>query len=108
MSNIYVSGPITGIAEGNRPEFIRVRKELMDAGHRHVCIPQDLTPGCDSWESCMCACIGWLCGLHEWPRRPFFDGLAMLDGWEQSRGARIEHGLATALGIPCKPWEEWL
>jgi len=32
----------------------------------------------------------------------------MLDGWEKSRGARIEHDLAEALGIPCKPWREWL
>ena len=35
-------------------------------------------------------------------------GIAMLDGWEDSKGARIEHDLAEALGIPCKPWREWL
>lgn len=34
--------------------------------------------------------------------------IAMLDGWEQSRGARIEHNLAKALGIECRPWMEWL
>lgn len=37
-----------------------------------------------------------------------YDGIAMLDGWEDSKGATIEHDLAEALGIPCKPWREWL
>ena len=35
-------------------------------------------------------------------------GIAMLDGWEQSKGARIEHALASALGIECRPWRECL
>lgn len=39
---------------------------------------------------------------------PHYDGIAMLDGWEDSRGARIEHDLAMSLGIECRPWREWL
>lgn len=35
-------------------------------------------------------------------------GIAMLDGWEESKGARIEHDLAEELGIECRPWREWL
>ena len=40
--------------------------------------------------------------------RPAFDGVAMLDGWEQSRGARLERQVAEACGIPCKTVNEWL
>lgn len=36
------------------------------------------------------------------------DGLALLNGWEKSRGARIEHDLAVSLGMPVKQVEAWL
>lgn len=36
------------------------------------------------------------------------DGLAMLDGWEDSRGAQIERELAIDLGIPVYPIHRWL
>lgn len=36
------------------------------------------------------------------------DGIALLDGWETSRGARVEHELALGLGLPVYPLHRWL
>ena len=36
------------------------------------------------------------------------DGLALLDGWGRSKGARAEVALAEALGIPAEPVAWWL
>lgn len=36
------------------------------------------------------------------------DGLALLDGWEESRGAQIERELCLDLGIPVKRLHGWL
>lgn len=36
------------------------------------------------------------------------DGIALLDGWEDSRGAQIERELASDLGIPVHPLHMWL
>lgn len=109
--NLYVSGPVTGIKDDNRPEFERVKMELKRAGYL-VTIPHHLIEDIKdiTWEMAMMRCIheftvqmGW-CGEIF----PVYEGIAMLDGWEVSRGARIEHDLAVALGIPVKPWREWL
>jgi len=36
------------------------------------------------------------------------DGLALLPGWEQSKGATLEHQIGTALGLDIRPLKEWL
>ena len=44
-------------------------------------------------------------------RRDFhsdYDAAAMLEGWEESKGARLEHDICEAIGMPCKPWWEYL
>lgn len=104
--NLYVIGAVTGIPNDNRPEFERVRKELESAGHR-VMIPHDFV-ACDcTWEQAMRYSIHHLTTQSYPDLEPTYN-VAMLDGWENSKGAVIEHDLAEALGIPCKPWEEWL
>lgn len=103
--NIYIIGAITSIPDENRPEFERVRDELKKAGHR-VFTPHDIVPKADSWEHAMRKCIAAMMAAWSAYREEF--GIATLDGWENSKGARIEHDLAVALGIPVKPWQEWL
>jgi hypothetical protein len=36
------------------------------------------------------------------------DGVALLPGWHESPGARMEFDVASRVGIPCKPIEQWL
>lgn len=36
------------------------------------------------------------------------DGLAMLEGWERSRGARLENTVALALGMPVMDVDGWI
>lgn len=117
MSRLYIIGPVTGVEDDNRPEFEQAFWELNGVGHATatpfmadgMCLAND-------WGSCMLASVHELTNLRNVPAKggrlgtvaPFYDGVAMLDGWEQSKGATIEHDLAVALGIPCRPWREWL
>ena len=109
--NIYVIGPVTGKENENREEFERVRDELIASPHTHnVDIPHNHVEPWDEWRDAMCGSIRamlWLARYSGVGDIPGF-GIAMLDGWEHSRGARIEHDLAEALGIECRPWREWL
>lgn len=111
--NIYVIGPVTGMPDENIAEFERVKTELWKIG-ASVDIPHEYINERVGWEDAMLVSVHLLTQFHpmlhhEPPTyEPHYDGIAMLDGWEQSRGARIEHDLAEALGIECRPWREWL
>lgn len=103
--NLYVIGQVTGMPKNNLPTFNQVRGELMENGHRAT-IPHDSIGARWSWEKAMSRSIQTICSKLDIHGDNF--GIAMLDGWENSKGAKIEHDLAEALGIPCKPWREYL
>lgn len=111
MTRLYISGPVTGVPNDNRDAFADARISLYEAGitafdpHCRV-IPSD------SRETAMLLCVNELTertqklGIrHPVPR---YDGLALLPGWEQSEGARLEVSVAEACGIPVKTVDEWL
>lgn len=111
--NIYVIGPVTGMPNDNRDEFERVREELWkNIVNNAVLIPHDYADSESSWQQAMNQSI--LAMMRWWsydlsPNIPSQGlAIALLDGWEESKGARIEHDLAVALGIECRPWREWL
>lgn len=114
--NLYVIGPVTGKENENREEFERAKRELKIKGYvvstpfEVVCAMTDtgrVGPDCEgNWDACMYASCKHIVD-GRWIYQNGF-AIAMLDGWEQSRGARIEHDLACALGIECRPWMEWL
>lgn len=89
MQIVYVSGPITGVPEANRPAFQRAAASLRTVGHQPV-VPHEICPNPESWEAAMRCDIAVLCTC---------DAIAMLPGWEQSRGARLEHAVARELGL---------
>lgn len=111
---LYVSGPITGYPDHNKPMFDAVTLSLTSAGHEVVnphtvctildeheckgpCNPSDaLLPWEDYLRSDL---VAMLLGA---------DGLAMLPKWSASRGARLEHMVAESLGWEARPWEMWL
>lgn len=104
--NIYVIGPVTGRENGNREEFLRVRAILREAGHRAE-IPHSAVSPDTSWQAAMGKSISMMLNTTS-SGNLLYEAIAMLDGWEESKGACIEHDLAEALGIECRPWREWL
>ena len=88
MKRTYISGPMTGLPDANYPEFNRVARELRELGYQ-VENPAE-NPRCDSWAEYMRLAIAQLVQCDE---------IHMLRGWKQSRGARMEHGIARELGL---------
>ena len=76
---IYISGPMTGIPEYNRPEFNRVAQELEAKGY-DVINPASLPDGFEYVDYIFIAKISILkC-----------DAMYLLKNWEDSEGAKIE------------------
>lgn len=87
---------MTGLPELNFPAFHRAAADLRAAGYDAVNpaeINADPTAG---WNECMRADIAQLVTCH---------AIALLPGWERSRGATIEARLAADLGMKRIPVE---
>jgi Domain of unknown function (DUF4406) len=100
---IYISGPMSGRPELNRPAFELAAKAIRRAGHQPV-VPHDIEPA-DHHGPCTgrylagqthrygCYLLADLAGLAE------CDALYPLAGADESPGARVERAFAVALGI---------
>lgn len=87
---LYLAGPMTGYADFNFPAFHTEAARLRALGH-HVVNPAELNAGIDGdWILCMKRDIAELIGC---------DGIALMPGWDKSRGATIECRLAVDLGL---------
>jgi len=95
----YIAGPMTGLPDMNFPAFDAAAHRLRDLGHL-VISPAEITkdPAAD-WAACMRADIAELVRC---------DAVALLPGWEHSRGATLEHHIATQVGLDVRPLEAWL
>jgi hypothetical protein len=96
---LYVSGPMTGIAEWNFPAFHDAAARLSAIGHRVIDPSRHGADPDKAWTDFL--------------RRDLADlliceGVAVLDGWEGSRGANLEVYVARALEIPVRTVDEWL
>lgn len=90
--SIYISGPISGLLNGNRPAFAAMAARLRADGHT-VVNPHELFREVDqplTWEEYMRDDLAALLTCTH---------LVMLPGWEQSRGARLEKYVAEHLGM---------
>lgn len=96
---VYVSGPVTGFADGNRPAFEEAARALRAAGCAARIPHDDVGPGAP-WVSAMKLTIMAILAQA--------DGLAMLEGWERSRGASLERQVALALGMPVMGVGAWI
>lgn len=105
---IYLAGPMRGIPEYNFPAFLLAGDILRDQGHTvYNPAEADMEQGFQ-WEgltgnedlgalgfdlrSALRGCLSWIT-RHA-------DAIVVLDGWEQSKGARAEVATAVAIGIP--------
>ncbi|WP_192248411.1 DUF4406 domain-containing protein [Mesorhizobium caraganae] len=112
---IYLAGGMTGIQHFNFPAFDRAASRLRDAGHEVFSpadndrrllgrapdwVPQEYDslgpwqswaiPGAPGLRTMLGDDVAWICKEAT--------AIAMLPGWERSRGAMAEHALAVALG----------
>jgi len=88
---IYISGPISGMPDGNRPAFAEMAATLRSKGWV-VVNPHDLFAADveESWEGYMRKDLAALLTCTH---------IVMLPGWELSRGAQLEKLVADAVGI---------
>lgn len=102
---IYVSGPIANRPEANRREFDEAAMMVRVAGAEPL-LPHNIHP--DHLGKCVPDPIVGADG-HTWPCHlkadllamlSECDGVVMLPGWERSHGARLEHQVAAAIGMP--------
>lgn len=90
MSRIYLAGKMSGLPDFGYPAFNAEAARLRALSY-HVENPaENPEPPCKSWEGYMRLAIAQLITC---------DTIALLPGWEDSRGARVEHGLALDLGM---------
>ena len=95
MTKVYISGPMTGIEDYNKPAFMKAAETLRAQGYEVVNpaeIAQEVSKVLKDpqWTDYMRADLKALCGC---------DRVAMLDGYENSKGAMIEISLAVELGL---------
>lgn len=111
VRRLYLAGPMSPASFGlshtppawdyNHPEFNRVAALCRSAGYE-VVNPAELDEQAGD------------VGEHEWAfylRRDIkvladCDGIVLLSGWEWSKGARLEHHIASELGMKVIPLHE--
>jgi hypothetical protein len=87
---LYLAGPMRGKPDLNFPAFRAAAAKLREAGH-FVFDPSESLPGDASIRECMATDLSWI-ALHA-------EGIALLPGWDHSRGAKAELALAHAIGL---------
>lgn len=88
MSRVYLSGPMSGIPDNNFPAFEAWAKRLRACGFE-VVSPHEI-PEAATWELCLRADIRELCTC---------DGIVLIPGWENSKGAHLELQVAHRVGM---------
>lgn len=98
MTTLYVAGPMTGYPDFNYKAFHDASAQLRVLGFE-VENPAENHPPVQTWLAFMRMSLVQISKA---------DGIAVLPGWEGSKGAKIEVQLATDLGIPVKPVRDWI
>lgn len=102
MTHLYVSGPMTGMPDLNFPAFHEAAAALRAAGYT-VTNPAEL----DAQDA------GKTLTWEQYMRRDIValmacDGVALLPGWSNSRGASLEVDIAKRLNMPLWAVHVWL
>lgn len=120
---LYIAGPMSGIKDLNYPHFREVAERLTVAGfevldpstiddqfpikHEEGCI----TINGDGPSICTCGALQQR--GHAWYMRKAVgmlvnaDGIALLRGWERSRGAAGEAMIGELMGMEKMMWYDW-
>ncbi|MDQ1921665.1 DUF4406 domain-containing protein [Massilia pseudoviolaceinigra] len=89
-NRFYLAGPMSGLPDLNFPAFHAEAARLRALGYDVVNPAEINADPAAGWNACMRADIAQLVTC---------DGIALLSGWQASRGARIEHNLAHSLNM---------
>ncbi|AYN58509.1 nucleoside 2-deoxyribosyltransferase [Arthrobacter phage Liebe] len=108
---LYLAGPMSGYEEWNYPAFLAGAERLRAAGY-DVVSPAEIelaegfdpaTPASDytsaDYYAAMRRDIALILDV---------DGVALLPGWDRSKGARVEAAVASAIGIPARVLRVWV
>lgn len=92
---VYLSGPMSGIAEHNYPAFTHAAARLRGAGYDVVSAhevehPDNGNPGSLPWGDYLRNDLAAMLGC---------DTIALLPNWNLSRGATLELYVATQIGM---------
>jgi len=91
MATVYIAGPMTGLPDFNYPAFHRAAHQLRRAGFDVLNPAENPKPNDNpTWLDWMRVAIGQLIQA---------DAVALLPGWDLSRGAMTEYELACRLGL---------
>lgn len=113
MVRLYIAGPVTGEPDDNREAFNKARRKLWHECKGYIAdIPHDFVGEGTPHDEAMALLLNRLTDRTYSYRKGkcanLYDGVALLPGWEQSEGARLEKAVAEACGIPCKTVDEWI
>ena len=92
---LYISGPMTGHVDLNRPKFEAMFQRLRAMGHEPV-TSFDICENTPDYRTALANDIDYICSEAE--------GMVMLYNWQKSPGAHAEN--ATALAIKMPIWWE--
>ena len=95
---IYLSGPMTGLPELNFPAFHAAARRLRALGWQVVNPAEINTDPAATWHQCLRNDLIALAGCC--------DVLALMPGWQTSRGAHLELHVARELGLRIVTVEE--
>lgn len=100
VKTLYVCGPMTGLPGLNFRAFFEADKQLRDRGFE-ILNPADRAGRTEGmpWSWYLRRCLKDVADA---------DGLALLAGWERSKGARLEAHVAAELQMPALPVNDWL
>lgn len=100
---VYIAGPMSGIKDYNAPAFYKGEEYMLSLGipgknifnpirsemsHR---VQAGEFMGQEAYRLCMREDLNWICEEATM--------MYMLEGWENSKGARAEHATAVCLGL---------
>lgn len=108
----YLSGPITGLPEGNLPAFRELQAWLLANLDVAASVPHDIEPATHpgpcpdpDYKGATGGEHAGLCHVRaDLVDMLMQDTVIMLPGWENSRGCNIERDLALKLGMPVLYW----
>lgn len=90
MKRVYISGPMSGVAEHNFPAFNAEASRLRALGYDVVNPAEINVDTALGWEACLRADLLELLTC---------DSIALLPGWMRSKGAHLEMHVAHRVGM---------